>query len=161
MVSLDRAWQTARILWGALTVSQVTFIGVLFAVRQPPRLPPQPVMLYAISAVAAIVAVVSFVLPARTVQAGLAARGLKGLARPRENETLTEEQQRKIFGLYQTALILSLALSESISLFGFVLGFLGFEPVAFGPFFAVGLLLSLSRFPTAAHMASMLPEQSL
>lgn len=47
-------------------------------------------------------------------------------------------------------LVLSLALSEAVSLMGIVAGFLGQPPVVWGAFVAVGMTLTAIRFPTEA-----------
>jgi hypothetical protein len=49
---------------------------------------------------------------------------------------------------YIVALILSLALAESVCILGLVLGFLGAPAMVVLPFFAVTWLLMLLRFPT-------------
>ena len=41
-------------------------------------------------------------------------------------------------------------MAESVSLFGFVLGFLGFDLAVVAPFFVVGAGLQAMRFPTPA-----------
>ena len=49
---------------------------------------------------------------------------------------------------YLVALILSLALAESVSILGLVLGFMGAPPTVVLPFFVVTWVLMILRFPT-------------
>ena len=51
-------------------------------------------------------------------------------------------------GPYLVALILALALAESVCILGLVLGFLGAPPTVVMPFFVVTWILMLVRFPT-------------
>ena len=51
-------------------------------------------------------------------------------------------------GGYLAALIVALALAESVAIFGLVLGFLGAPPTVVVPFFVVAWILMIIRFPT-------------
>ena len=51
-------------------------------------------------------------------------------------------------GAYLVALILALALAESVCILGLVLGFLGAPPSVVMPFFVVTWVLMVIRFPT-------------
>ena len=55
---------------------------------------------------------------------------------------------RRSAGAYLVALILALALAESVCILGLVLGFLGAPPVVVMPFFVVTWVLMIIRFPT-------------
>lgn len=53
---------------------------------------------------------------------------------------------------YLVALILSLALAESVAILGLVLGFMGAPPTVVLPFFVVTWLLMILRFPTQSRI---------
>lgn len=55
---------------------------------------------------------------------------------------------RRSSSAYMVALILSLALAESVCILGLVLGFLGAPPTVVMPFFFVTWVLMAIRFPT-------------
>jgi hypothetical protein len=57
---------------------------------------------------------------------------------------------------YQQPLVMSLALAESINLFGFMVGYMGAPPIAYTPFFALGLGLMVWRFPRLVTITSAL-----
>jgi hypothetical protein len=137
---------TPRILWAALLMSQGIYVFLLVGgILRPPTEPPQPIMLTMISIVAMIVAGVSIVLP-RVLHAQAARR----LAH--QEPGLLDHGQRVVLQralqLGFTPLVLSLALSEAVAIFGLVLGAVGFHLAQCVPFFAAGLLLTLIRFPT-------------
>jgi hypothetical protein len=54
---------------------------------------------------------------------------------------------------YLIALVLALALAESVCILGLVLGFLGAPPSVVLPFFVVTWVLMILRFPTQERMA--------
>ena len=56
-------------------------------------------------------------------------------------------------GAYLIALILALALAESVCILGLMLGFLGAPASVVLPFFAVTWVLMIIRFPTKERMA--------
>jgi hypothetical protein len=56
----------------------------------------------------------------------------------------------------QTGFILAWALSESVSLFGFALAFMGFAPERVWPFFACGIGMTVIRFPTEGWVRAAL-----
>lgn len=152
----DGPLRTMRVLWGAIFASSVGFAGVVAFLRaQPPRGPAPvmpPVMPVALGAVALAVAVMSFVLPARFY-----ATAVRNLAsQPPDGEfggefgggDVPPTVLRRLTGVFQTTFVLSVALSEAVSLFGVVLGILGAPWPIVAPFFAAGSLLILIRFPT-------------
>lgn len=55
---------------------------------------------------------------------------------------------RRSTGAYLVALVLSLALAESVCILGLVLGFLGAPPTVVMPFFFVTWAIMAIRFPT-------------
>jgi hypothetical protein len=163
------ALQTARIIWAALLTSTVIFFVALLVTRPPIESPPEPSMLPILGVVAAVVAVVSFVLPAHLSRQALAAAKIETreetVADPsradsdvlpyREAPTVTRRVPvdpgvavRRALALHQTPLILGLALSESIALFGVVLGLVGFELPLVVPFFVLSWISIAARYPT-------------
>ncbi len=150
------ALNTARILWGALTAS--TLLLAFVAVRaRPPRLSHtmDSTVAYTLAGAGVLVAITSFVLPARGYAAGVRGRrpeilepGADGRARfanPEMAMTLAT-------ALYFTPFILSMALSEAVTLLGFVVYFQAGPDVVAWPLFAAGTLLAAVRFPTRARV---------
>jgi hypothetical protein len=155
---------TPRILWGAISVTPALFLFVLFMTRaQRPPVPAEPTMFYALGGVAAAVAVASLVLPRFLYKQGVGPTKSKVVEQVDERDAPGMFRQSapmvrvfadpvaarsRAFGVYQTTFILGMALSEAVVLFGFVLGFLGFPLPHVLPFWGVGWLLMLTRFPT-------------
>jgi hypothetical protein len=156
--------QTLRILWAAILSSTLAFAGLLIAGVGDDVSEPPPVLLALASAVMAItIAVMSFLLPRQVHVRTLRAKNLAVVEEADPSSAFSNYRgslgKRKVFAdpasarstairLAQTPMILALALSESIALFGFVLGFLRFPLLMVAPFFALSWTLILLRFPT-------------
>lgn len=181
------ALTTQRILWAALLTSNVLYVGLLFylrANRGGQSLPAiDPMMAPAFAAVALGISAASVLLPRRLYASATAAApievrdgvkedpmgSLQGFRRPAPSERVfadTDAARRAALVHNMTPLIVGMALAESVSLLGFVLGFLGAGEAIFLPFFAVGIGLQVPRFPTmlaierafeAAHGARFFP----
>jgi hypothetical protein len=170
---MEQRMRTMRVLWLAITLSSVVLFFVLLAVRrsQPAAAPQVPVMLPALGAVAAMVAAVSFVMPRvmlRTAFARLDAR-IEEEPDPHAEPSLFRHAapMRRVFvepeaalsravPAFHTGLILSLALSEAVAMFGLVLGMQGFELLHVLPFFVVSAILCALRFPTVGRIQRLL-----
>ncbi len=149
MVTLSRRVsamiRTARILWAALLFSTLILLFVLIQVRAHgggSPAPPDPVMKLGLGVVALATAIVAVLFPRSALRQGL---------RRIDHSTLNtvDAALRAAFPVYQTTLILGMALAESVALFGFVLVFLG-EPLLTGaPFFVVAWGIMLSKAPSA------------
>jgi len=160
--------RTPQILWVGLFTSTVLFGVLAFIMQQAPQ-PPQAFMLPAIAGVALTCVVISFVLPRQLLTKGLTA-ALTPLiveqANPAAEVTFREAAPPlKVFGdpaaawkkalfAYQQPLILSLALPESVALFGLTLVSLGFPRTTVLPFLVVCWVLQIARFPTDAKLAA-------
>jgi hypothetical protein len=152
-----------RILWTALSFSTVFFVVLVTGFRPAPAGPPQAILLPAFAFIAIGMIVVSFVLPRVGYKTAV------DNARPEITEVTDasasdvipyrdaprrrvfakpEEARRKAVVIFQTPFILGMALTESITLLGFTLGWLGHPMWAWAPFFAVGWELFALRFPT-------------
>ena len=117
-----------RILWASLFASTLVYLLVLELVTlEAPA--GWETLVYPLAFVAALSAAGSLVAP----------RLLRERARPSAGETGY---------LYVTALMLSLALAESVAILGLVLGFLGAPAPVVVPFFAASWILMLIQFPT-------------
>jgi hypothetical protein len=166
------ALRTTRILWFALLVACFMYVGLAFGGFFPrPVVAPEPIMPIAFAGVAAMLSAASFLMP-RMVYAG-AARAAD-LATQEEvapdgysqkyREAMPKSvvfadpnaARNKAYALFMTPFILSLALSEAIALFGLVLSVLGFEKTVCAPFFAVGAVLILIRFPSEPSILAAL-----
>ncbi|MFW2387175.1 MAG: hypothetical protein ACN4G0_02485 [Polyangiales bacterium] len=115
-----------RILWAALFASTLIYLVVLELVTLEAD-EAWEMLLYPLAFVAAMSAAAS-------------------IAAPRMIRNRASGGARQ--GLYMTALILSMALAESLAVFGLVLGLLGGTAIAVLPFFVASWILMLIQFPT-------------
>jgi len=138
---------TPRIVWAALLASQGIYVGIMLGGLLPrPPAPPDPIMLYALAAVALAVSAASFAVPMIVRRAAIAS----AVADLRHHEASLETIQSRALAIGFTPLVLSLALSEAVALFGLVLFAIGFPLAVSAPFHAVGAMLTLVRYPTVA-----------
>lgn len=165
--------RTQRILWAALLVASFIEAGISFYVPVPPGMHPQQVMAIAIAAIAVVVAVVSFVLPATNIRLALRSLDAEVKEEPappdemgyRERAPtvrtihLTQSSFRALLLRSQVPLILSLALSNAITLFGVVLSRLDHPPATFAPFLVVGSVLMAIRFPSEQRLIRAIERQ--
>jgi hypothetical protein len=159
--ALQRRLGAPRILYAALVGSTVLLAVVAFVVPiDGAPSAPAPPMLVAMGVAALGAAVASFVVPVRLVSSGAHARAVRVVPGVVGNDgavgpaTFGEPAQalRQALLVAQTMLVLEMALSEAVSLLGFVLNRLGAPPAQFLPFLAAGTVLAALRFPTASHM---------
>lgn len=150
-----------RILWAALLLASFVYLYVWLTVA--PAAPETPIaqMPIALGVAALMCAIVSFVLPASLHRKAAAAAKLEVKEIPDPNASVMfrdntpmirvfanpAEARKKAMALYFTPLILSLALTEAIAIYGLVLGFQGWGAQVVLPFFVAAWLLFLPRFP--------------
>jgi hypothetical protein len=136
---------TPRILWAALLLSQAMYVGLLSfpGLRPMPTDPPDMIIAWGVGAAAVMVAIASFAVPALIRRSAAAA--------PPVDPHSGRSARQQAFGAALTPFILSMALSEAISIFGFILGWLGHSAFVWAPFITAGMLLSAWRFPTEAR----------
>ncbi|HOU90025.1 MAG TPA: hypothetical protein PLU22_03220 [Polyangiaceae bacterium] len=158
-----------RIIWAALLVATLLYLVVALVIELPPFEEPVPAFLPLPLALGAVVMlVVGLVLPPRLVRPRLLALGLPvtELApdaalfadRPGRRRRFTDPaaaRQRAIPAM-NVALLLPLALAESIAIFGMLLLLLGFGAALSLPFFLVAWGFMLVRFPTARRLEHVL-----
>lgn len=135
-------YETLVIIWGALLVSQVMFLAVVYFVKQElitfdfsqPYLGKHPIVIVLFAAAAIAVFVLSFVL---------------------RNQHIRRAVTDGDAGCVQTGLVLGCALSELCSLLGVVLAFV-FDYPYFYFWIALGILGVLFHFPRreSLHAAS-------
>ena len=155
-----------RLLWGALLMSQVLYAGLLVV----PGLigsgaePEGGVSIVGMIAFAIASAIGSFVVPSLVRRKNVAAQRLELREVPDPSAPVgfrgnapTIREYADVAAVHAAArtagfapFVLSLALSEAVSLMGIVAGFLGQPPVVWGAFVAVGMTLTAIRFPTEA-----------
>jgi F0F1-type ATP synthase membrane subunit c/vacuolar-type H+-ATPase subunit K len=158
---------TPRILWGALCFSVVLFDVALTAVRddKPPGVPPHLDLMLAAMSVG--LAIMSVGLPRQILVRGIKAMNLEVEERPgeaiggfRESAPVTRVVKDptaaigRAFAPFQQALLIGMALAESIALFGFMLGFLGENMLYASLFFVASLLLMITKYPRIATLAT-------
>ncbi len=154
-----------RIIWAALFMATLIYFGVALVIELPPFEEPVPVLFPLPRARGAVVIlVVGFVLPERLVRPRLRARGLPitTLApdatlfadRPGRRRRFTDPAaaRQRAIPVMNTALVIPLALAESIAIFGMLLLLFGFGAALGLPFFLVAWGWMLARFPTARRL---------
>ncbi len=131
-----------RILWLAMLGTHALYLAILvMGLYERPPEPPDPIILVALAGAALGTAVASFVVPAvLRKNAGAPVAADPDVAR------------RQALSAALTPFILSLALSEAVSVMGLVVGFNGHPAFAWAPFLACGALLVAVRFPTEGRM---------
>ena len=152
--------------------SQFMFIVVMLVVRAEQVVPPEmmtPSLPYVFAAVAVMVAVASFIVPRQLLRAALQRINFEvtevadpdaiGMYREAAEKVRVFKEPDRILprslGAYQTATILSLAMSEAISILGLALGLQGFIVMVTVPFFSAGILLSALRFPRESQLITI------
>ncbi len=153
-----------RILWGALLASQVIYVVMLSVpglLERGAGGVPDPTFLPPLAIAAGGVAIASFVAPMIFRRSALARASVETREIPdpealqgfRRAATMREYVDPSAARKHAAALafvpfVLSLALSEAISIFGFLAGFTGSPVEHWAPFFAAGMTLTAIRFPT-------------
>ncbi len=168
---LQKALLTMRVLWLAIAMSIAMFLVVLALIAPPRSSQVNPVMAMALAGVAVLLAVMSRVLPRTLHWAAVSSVELPVIteadpdafgsfyreAAPTRNVIPDREAAHQAaVRCFQPAYIIGLALSEAIAMLGFVLGFLGFAPWIWLPFFAVAFVLVAIRFPTERKIVMLL-----
>jgi hypothetical protein len=160
MKSLDShpALRIMQTLWFSLFMSQFILMGVLWYLRFGPGAGhiahgPPPLFAPMFGAVSLGIIGISIFLPKQTMAAKLKSLKIEG--------RVTDEHVIESLPAIQTALILGMALSESVSLFGFVLGFLGGPIQHVAPFFVVGILSAGMRYPSSSWARKQLGASDL
>jgi hypothetical protein len=162
----DPALRTARVMWVGILVSVGLFYVVLRMAKHPSA-PDDPISFPIFAALALSGGFASLLLPPYlhrqgTLRAALETRDAES-AISADSTTTT----RRVFvdpgkargvaqKLYQSSLVLSLALSESVALVGLVLGMRGFPEERVLPFFVASVGLIALRFPRANAPERML-----
>jgi hypothetical protein len=169
---LKNALMTARILWGALLMSVGLYLVVLQVVSLPPA-PTDPALAAAFAVIAVTLAVTSVLLPrvvhrnllkqvqlevSEELDAGAFAGFYREATARQRVITDREAAHRAAWASFLAPHILRLALSEAVALLGFVLAFLGFQPLVWASFFAAGTVLLAIRFPTERSIVAPLEE---
>jgi hypothetical protein len=137
-----------RVLWFSLLTSQLMFVFILWFVRwragTPSIDPPDRMMLPVLGFAASTTTVLSLIIPGRI------------LANVRKNLPGNDAATRgKRAVAERSAWLVGCAMAESVSLMGFVVGFLGFPPLTSVPFFLVSFLLFGARFPAGSGAGTL------
>jgi hypothetical protein len=153
----QRALSTLRFLWMALVGSTLVLMGVVFVVHPDAHQHLDPSVELILFAAAAGSAVASFVLP--SVAMGNAVRALGEMVIPASPGAPARFREpvavaRKAVAVAHPTLIVSMALSEAISIEGLALHMLGGPMAHVLPLMGTGTLLALFRFPTAKGIAA-------
>lgn len=152
---LDAKIRTLTIITLAMMTSGFLYTGVLFFIATEPQEVEVTVNLVMI---AAAFAVMGAVLPVRRVLMGGFA--LLPESKPSTTDPLPPDETRKALlaatARYTTGTIVSMAMSESVILFGFVMAFLAQEPFRIVPFLLAGELLMVAMFPRRSILETLL-----
>ncbi len=157
-----------QILWGSLLFSTFMFVVILYTVPHAVPRVPEPIILPALGASALVTAVLGVFFPdQQRKRAFLAVLSKLVVERPNPAAEVTFREAappikafddvrvawERALPVYQTGLILKLALAEAVAMTGFVAAWIGFPNLYALPFFGVTWILMLARFPTAAGVA--------
>lgn len=161
--AMEQRFRSLAIIWFALLLAVGMFAVVLIFVRSSPNAPTDfahsaiaNTYLVGLGVFASVSAVASLLVPRLLLKRRLAGSGgssdnlASGFGGGSSSISLED------FVAFQTSFILGMALSESVAMFGFVLGYLGFGPRAIAPFFGVSALLMLARFPSRRRITRAL-----
>ena len=140
---MNKQLTVPRILWAALLGSTLIYVAVLELAAKSGE-PHWEFLMLPLSTGAVTTAAASLAVPRIMVR-----RHRSG--RDRDDSSLPEAA-----GAYLIALIVALALAESVAIFGLVLGLLGAPPKVVMPFFAVAWVLMLIRFPSQEKLDEFL-----
>lgn len=143
------------ILWGALFTSTFIYLLILQVAAPAPATPPDPIVALTLAFTSVVVAVVSYLLPATILRRSLLSLDLPTDEAPMFGDVPAgtrifrdpDAARARALPAMQTAMILALALRESIALFGLLVGFIGFPMRTYAGFFVVSWLLLLEAFP--------------
>jgi hypothetical protein len=155
---------TLRIIWGSLLAAIGLYVLVLVSgIAATPAAPQGMSLVLPLAAVALTCAGASVLVPRIVYRQAVSKIQLKIVEEPAPDAFATQYRQaaptRKVFAdpdaarrtamiCFQQPFILSIALSESVALFGLTLGILGYGMNTAAPFFAAGFCLVAARFPT-------------
>jgi hypothetical protein len=162
------AFQTLLILWLALVASQFLFLVPLLVIPPPPE-PTDPVLPVAMGVVAMGLGVAVLVVPKASFRRAVLTQRIPLIqvpdpnALPGFNKTLSAPEDpaaavRGALPAFQIRTILGCALSEAITLLGFVQKFLGFGWEVAVPFFALGIGLTVLQRPSEARLVAALED---
>ncbi|MEO6393328.1 MAG: hypothetical protein ABIP75_15880 [Pyrinomonadaceae bacterium] len=126
--TVDSALQITRIIWGAFVMTQGLFF--ILAVTQPgAKVPSDPVVIWALLAVAMMLGPVSWVV---------------------KNRLLAQAAEKQVIQGVQQAIIVAVAICEVASILGVIAHFM-FGSKFYFLFFIVAVLAILSHFPSRAQ----------
>jgi hypothetical protein len=159
---------TLRIIWGSLLAAIGFYAFILaFSLVHSAGAPQGPSLVLPLAAVAVACAGVSVFLPRTLHRQAVLKTQLETVQEPAPDAFSGEYRQalptRTVFAdaktarrtamlCFQQPFILSVALSESVALFGLTVGIFGYGMGTAAPFFAAGFLLVASRFPTESRV---------
>jgi hypothetical protein len=155
-VAVEAFARVQRIIWGALTVSQVMLaVTLLLAFRgnaQGPDASENPLDLPLSVGAAALAFGASSYRRWAHSSPRLEKLGERACDAP------PEARLTKLLALVQVPFIVSLALNETVALLGYVLAFLHREPSRLWPFLGVALALNALAFPRPAQLVARVRE---
>jgi hypothetical protein len=155
-LTLEAFTRVQRIIWGALTLSQVMLaVTLLLAFRGDPQGPDPNAnavdLPLSLGAAALAFGASSY---RRWAHSNARLQKLGEMAR----DAPSEARLTKLLGLVQVPFVVSLALNEVVALLGYVLAFLHREPSRFWPFLGVALALNALAFPRPARLVARVRE---
>jgi hypothetical protein len=163
--------RSARIAWGVVTATAVLFcmLGLTSPGSEEAALTPHLDELLAL--VAAVIAVLSVVLPLTVFADALAEANLRTEAWPndasggfRDASPMTrvianpDDAMATALGVYRSPFVIGMALAASIALLGLVLAHLGADVEVVAGFFAVAILLMAVKFPREAVLRTAIEQ---
>lgn len=152
---IDDKLKTLKIIAGSLMFSGLIYSGCLFIISGEPR---EVSVGISLSMFAAAMGSMAGAIVIRHVLMGsfaLLPRQHRETTSPLSPDETREAVQNAV-GRYMTGTIVSMALAESVILFGFVLAYLTAEPLRIVPFLLAGELLMLVVFPRRSILETLL-----
>lgn len=152
---------TPRIVWGALLASTCVYAFVLFQLSTgswgtSEAAPPSDLPAEWLAAIGLLMAPAAFVVR-KSILGSLA---LGAPEATNEKDVASDEELMGALGTalpkYFTGMIIGLALSESVAVFGLVAAFLSQDPTLFLPGWALAALLMVLQFPRWQGVAHLL-----
>ncbi|HJK92612.1 MAG TPA: ATP synthase F0 subunit C [Polyangiaceae bacterium LLY-WYZ-15_(1-7)] len=164
-----------RILWAAMLSTVVIYAFLAWFVASPQAaergVEAEPMLAIALAVAAVGSTVASFLLPRHFMKQILDRQqpAIEEIPDPHAQDVMFRDQVpktsvltnggallREMIPKWQTGFILSLALSESVAIYGLVLAFVGHPPKVWAFFMVVGAVLLAIRFPSEARLRAQI-----
>lgn len=148
--------RTMRVIWGAFVAAAIIYCGLAYYVtsNRTQVLEPPAILVMVLTVMAVVTLFGSFVVPRfmltrKRLEAAQSYTGGIKFPDPARVSNLPEQERKLpgILALYQTTMIVSMAMVEAASIYGLILVILGKPWVFMLPFAAATILFAIPHFP--------------